>query len=97
MEDEMLELLGLVASGTAAAVGYLRSRDFVARRLRYVDAIQTPAAPFVAGAAAAAVAMPVVWVVPLIGGGTALLFGAAVGLGTRVGIRRIRKALPAAF
>jgi hypothetical protein len=93
----MLELLAMLGAAGAAGIGYVRSRSFVARRLRYVDAIQTPAAPFVAGAAAAAVAMPVVWVVPLIGGGTALLFGAAVGLGTRVGIRRIRKALPAAF
>jgi hypothetical protein len=91
----MLELLGLIAASTAAVAGYIRSRDFVALRLRYVDAVRSPVAPVVAGAAAAAVAMPVVWVVPIIGGGTAVLFGAAVGFGTRAGVRRISRALSA--
>jgi hypothetical protein len=89
----MLELIGLVAAVGAAGAGYVRSRSFVARRLRYVDAVQAPAAPFIAGAAAAVIATPIVWVVPLIGGGTALLFGMAVGAGTRAGVRRIRSSL----
>jgi hypothetical protein len=93
MEVLMLELLGLIAASTAAVAGYTRSRQFVVQRLRYVDAVRSPVAPVVAGAAAAAVAMPIVWVVPLIGGGTALLFGAAVGLGTRAGVNRISRAL----
>jgi hypothetical protein len=89
----MLELLTLIAAGSAAGVGYVRSRSFVARRLRYVDAVQSPAAPIVAAVAATVVAAPVVWVVPLVGAGTAILFGAAVGAGTRAGVRRIRRAL----
>ena len=86
----MLELL--IAAG-AAGVGYVRSRAFVANRLRYVDAVRSPAAPFVAAAAATAIAAPVVWVLPLLGAGTALAFGAAVGIGTRAGVRRIRRFL----
>jgi hypothetical protein len=86
----MFELISLAAAAGSAAFGYMRSRSFVARRLRYVDAVQSPAAPLVAGVAAAAIAMPVVWVLPLVGGGTALLFGAGVGAGTRAGVRRIR-------
>ncbi|HSJ07134.1 MAG TPA: hypothetical protein VK936_10545 [Longimicrobiales bacterium] len=86
----MLELFATIA---AAGVGYVRSRSFVARRLRYVDAVQSPAAPLIAGAAAAVVAAPVVWILPVIGTGTALLFGAAVGVGTRAGIRQIRRGL----
>jgi hypothetical protein len=93
MEVVMLELLGLIAAGGAAAVGYTRSRDFVTRRLRFVDAVRSPAAPLVAGTAAAAVAMPLVWVLPIIGGGTALLFGVSVGFGTRAGVRRLRTML----
>lgn len=89
----MLELMGLIAAGVAAAAGYTRSRDFVAQRMRFVDAVQKPSTPFLAGAAATAVALPVVWVIPVVGGGTALLFGAAVGAGTRAGVRRIRRSL----
>jgi hypothetical protein len=89
-EKAMLELL--VAAGAAGA-GYFRSRGFVTRRLRYVDAVRSPAAPFVAAAAATAIAAPVVWVLPIIGAGTALAFGAAVGIGTRAGAQRIRRAL----
>jgi hypothetical protein len=89
----MLELVGIVAAAGAGAVGYVRSRSFVARRLRYVDAVQSPTAPLVAGVAAAALAAPVVWVLPLVGGGTALLFGAGVGAGTRAGVRAIRRVL----
>jgi hypothetical protein len=89
----MFELIGLVVAVGAAGVGYIRSRSFVAQRLRYVDAVQTPVAPIVAGAAAAIIAAPVVWVVPVIGTGTALLFGVAVGAGTRAGVRRIRRTL----
>jgi hypothetical protein len=89
----MLELLGLVAAGGAAAVGYARTRRFVADRLRYVDAVQKPSAPLIAGTVAAVAAAPVVWVVPVIGGGTAILFGIAVGAGVRAGVNRIRRSL----
>ena len=81
----MIELL--VAAG-AAGVGFVRSRGFVGDRLRYVDAVRTPAAPVVAGVAATVVAAAVVSVVPFIGAVTAVAFGAAVGLGTRAGVRR---------
>lgn len=89
----MIELIALAAAGTASAFGYIRSRSFVARRLRYVDAIQSPAVPVIAGVAAAVVAAPVVWALPIVGGGTALLFGAGVGAGTRAGVRAIRRAI----
>lgn len=35
----MLELIGLLAAAGASGVGYLRTRDFVVRRLRYVDTV----------------------------------------------------------
>jgi hypothetical protein len=80
----------LLAVGAAGVFGYVKSRDFVQARLRYVDAVQRPSAPLIAGTAAAVIALPVVAVVPLIGVGTALLFGTAVGLGTRSGAHRVR-------
>ena len=88
----MLELIGLLAAGTAAGFGYVKSRAFVSERLRYVDAAHKPAAPVIAGVAATALATPIVWALPLIGAGTALAFGAAVGLGTRAGARETEPA-----
>ena len=84
-------LIGMGAAAGAAGFGYLRSKSFVARRLRYVDAVQSPAAPFVAGAAATALATPVVWVLPIVGAGTAIVFGIATAAGTRAGVKQIRR------
>jgi hypothetical protein len=47
------------------------------------------------GVAATAVAAPVVWLLPLVGGGTALLFGGGVAMGVAAGARDIRKRLGA--
>jgi hypothetical protein len=84
----MIELIAIVVAGGA---GYVKSRDFVRRRLRYVDGIQKPGAPLIAAGVATAVALPVVAILPVVAGGAALLFGAAVGLGTRAGARQIRR------
>ena len=90
----MLELIGLLATGAAAAGGYIKSRQFVRRRLGYVDAVHRASAPVIAGTAAAVLAAPVAWVVPLIGTGTAVLFGVGVGAGVAAGARESRKRLP---
>jgi hypothetical protein len=97
MIETIAGLMGIAAAGTAAGVGYLRSRSFVSRRLRYVDAVRSPAAPVVAAAAATAVAAPIVWALPIVGAGTALAFGVAVGMGTRAGVRQIRRFLSPGF
>lgn len=89
----MFELIGLIATGAATAGGYIQSRGFVRRRLKYVDLVQRAGAPVLAGAAAAVVAAPVVAILPLVGTGTALLFGAGVGAGVAAGARDIRRRL----
>jgi len=89
MFDLITAMIGLTAAVTASAFGYIRARTFVTRRLRYVDAVRSPAAPFVAGAAATAIAAPVVWVLPIIGAGTAIAFGVATAIGTHAGVREI--------
>ena len=87
-------MLGLIALGaTIAAVvfGYFTSRRFVRDRLRFVDAVvQGRWAPFAAGALAALVATPVVALLPIVGTGTALLFGASVGVGVAHGAKDAR-------
>ncbi|MBA2670529.1 MAG: hypothetical protein H0U67_09175, partial [Gemmatimonadetes bacterium] len=49
----------------------------------------------IAGIGAAILATPLAWALPLIGSGTALLFGAGIGAGVAAGRRGIRQRLPA--
>jgi hypothetical protein len=87
----MIELLVFGAAAGGIGAGYARLRRFVRERLRFVDAVQRPVAPVVAGAIGVVAAAPVVWLLPVLGGGTALLFGAGVGLAVRHGARDIRR------
>ena len=89
----MFELIGLAATAASAIVGYVGARRFVEDRLRYVDRIHGWGMPWMAGIAAAAVAAPIVWVLPLVGGVTAIVFGVAVGAGVATGARHVRRAL----
>ena len=87
-------MLGMLTIGAVAIVSYFQARGWVRRRLRFVDAVQNPLAPIIAGTVAAAIAGPVVWLLPFVGLGTALLFGGGVGLGVLHGARDIRRLPP---
>ena len=87
----MLEFIGFAATAALTAIGYYQARHYVQQRLQYVDAIHGLRAPLIAGAAAFVVALPVVALVPLIGTGTAILFGLGVGAGVAAGARIIRR------
>jgi len=89
-------LVGLAAATAAAVFGYSRSRRFVIDRMRYVDIVNHPAAPVVAAVGAAAIAAPVVAILPIVGLGTALSFGVSVGVGVAAGRSDIRRSLPPA-
>ena len=89
----MLGILGLLVAAAALIGGYRLARQFVRRRLGYVDAVQTTRAPLLAGVAAMALAAPLVWVLPIVGSGTALLFGLGVGAGVAAGAKDIRRRL----
>jgi hypothetical protein len=82
----MLELLLTLAAG---AIGFIAARNFVRRRLRFVDAVQSPFAPVLAGGVAALIAWPAV-LLPLVTLTTAIVFGVGIGLGTASGARAIR-------
>ncbi len=82
-------LLYLIVSIAAAVAGFYIARTFVRRRLRFVDAIYSPAAPFIAGAVAAVIAWPAA-LLPLVTGGTAAVFGIGAGLGTASGVKALR-------
>jgi hypothetical protein len=82
----MIQLLIALA---AAGVGYLLARNFVRRRLRFVDAVQSPFTPIMAGVLAALVFWPLS-LLPFVSLSTAILFGIGTALGTASGARAIR-------
>lgn len=90
----MFFILGIIISVAVAIAGYASARNFVTRRLRYVDAVQTAIAPVVAGLVAGVVALPLVAILPLVGVGTAVTFGLSVGTGVAAGAREVRRSLP---
>lgn len=90
----MIELLATIGAVVVSAFAFVQSRQYVQRRLQFVDAVQSPAAPVIAGGLALAVATPIVWIVPFVGMGSALMFAAAVGFGVARGARDVRKRLP---
>jgi hypothetical protein len=82
----MPQLLIALAAGIA---GFILARNFVRRRLRFVDSVHSPIAPLIAGCVAALVAWPTV-LLPMVTLSTALLFGIGTGLGTASGARAVR-------
>ena len=82
-------LLAAGISVGAGMIGYWQARKFVTSKLRFVDAVHGLGAPVIAGLVAALVAAPFT-LLPFIGAGTALLFGASVALGVRAGAQEIR-------
>jgi hypothetical protein len=86
-----MELIGFVVAWAAAFVGYTKARVFVRHKLRYVDAVQRPTAPWKAGLVAALVATPIAWALPFVTGAAAILFGTAVGFGVAAGRRDLRR------
>lgn len=77
-------LLWLAVSAASLIGGFVVTRDFVRRKLRFVDAVQRPSAPLIAGAAAAVVALPVT-LLPIVTVGTVVAFGIGVAGGVASG------------
>ncbi|MFQ6045946.1 MAG: hypothetical protein ACE5PT_06250 [Gemmatimonadales bacterium] len=86
-----MELLWLLATGGVSLFGYWKTRQFVRRRLRFVDAVERPGAPLVAGTVAALAAAPIAWLLPVIGITTAVVFGAGVGIGVHHGAKDVKR------
>ncbi len=77
-------MLGLIVTAAALVGGFVVARDFVRRRLRFVDAVKRPSAPLIAGAAAAVVVLPVA-LLPIVSVWTAAAFGIGVAGGVASG------------
>jgi hypothetical protein len=70
--------------------GFVFAKNFVRQRLRFVDGIRSPIAPWLAGLGAAVIAWPMA-LLPLITTVTTVLFGVATGLGTASGVKALKR------
>ena len=83
----LLLLLSAAIATTVGFIGYVKARDFVARRLRFVDSAQNRSLPILAGIGATVLGLLLVPFIPFVGGGTALALGIGVGTGPLRGPR----------
>lgn len=83
-------LIALLVTVAAGIGGYLIARNFVRRRLRFVDGVHSPIFPVVAGLLAAVVALPVA-LLPIVTLGTSAIFGIGAGVGTASGVKALRR------
>ena len=86
----MYATLALLITFGAGFFGHWAAKRFVGTRLRFVDAIRSPWAPWIVGIASAVVASPLA-LLPLFGSITAVAFGVGAGLGTASGVRAIAR------
>ena len=91
MLSGLFNLIGLAVSVAAGLFAFGLAREYVRQRLRFVDAVRHPMAPWAVAIGAMLVAAPIVWILPIVGGGTALIFGAASGLGTASGVKALKR------
>ncbi len=82
--------LGFTATVIAGIASFTIAREFVRSRLRFVDAIRHPMAPWLAGAAVILIGIPIAGLLPLITATTATVAGVAAGLGTASGVKALR-------
>lgn len=84
----MLITLGIFVAAVVA--GFALASSFVRRRLRFVDAVYSPAAPWLAGLAVAVIAWPIA-ILPIVTTTATTLFGLGAGLGTASGVKALRR------
>jgi hypothetical protein len=83
-------VLGVAITAGVTLFGYWQARQFTQNKLRFVDGVHRAFVPVLVGVAAA-----LTWLLPLVGTGTALLFGGGVAMGVAAGARDIRKRIGA--
>jgi hypothetical protein len=82
----LLQLGLALVTGIAA---FSLTREFVRRRLRFVDAVRHPAVPWVVGGTVILLAAPIAAILPLVTIMTAAVAGLATGMGTASGVKAI--------
>ena len=91
----MFAAIGGFLSLLIAAAGGLfmfgLAREYVRNRLRFVDAVRNPIAPWLAGFAVLLVMSPIAMLLPLVTGFTSMVVGLATGLGTASGVKALKR------
>ena len=82
-------LIAFAIAFIAATLSFREARSFVRKRLRFVDSVQSPMAPILAGVGAtfAVALVAMIPVIPFISFGTALSVGVATGMGVAAGAK----------
>lgn len=87
----MFDLLYFVVSAAAGIFAFGLAREFVRQRLRFVDAVRHPLAPWIAGLGVLLIAQPIAFLLPLVTATTAAVAGVAAGLGTASGVKALKR------
>ncbi|MES2124490.1 MAG: hypothetical protein V4503_07345 [Gemmatimonadota bacterium] len=86
-----LNLVSLLITAAAGLFMFGLAREFVRNKLRFVDAVRSPLAPWMAGFVVLLVASPIAALLPLVTGFTAAIAGLATGLGTASGVKALKR------
>jgi UDP-N-acetylmuramyl pentapeptide phosphotransferase/UDP-N-acetylglucosamine-1-phosphate transferase len=86
----LFNTIAFIAAAVSAIFGYNVAKRFVRDRLRYVDGAHKATTPIIAGIGAYLVAMVAVALLPIVGIGTAIVFGLSVAFGTAAGSREVK-------
>jgi hypothetical protein len=96
--SSLFTLIGLLVTVTATLLAFGIAREYVRNRLRFVDGVRHPIAPWIVALFATVVLTPIValiHIVPIIGSlvgfGTALFVGVGTGLGTASGVKALKR------
>jgi hypothetical protein len=84
-------LLSLIVSAAAGLFMFGLAREFVRNKLRFVDAVKSPIAPWIAGFGVLMVMSPIAAILPIVTGFTAAIAGLATGLGTASGVKALKR------
>jgi hypothetical protein len=90
MIGTVIGLITLAATIVLGIGGYLFAKDFVRRKLRFVDAVRSPLAPIAAGIVAFLVLWPLSWL-PIISVTPAVVFAFGCAFGTASGVKALRR------
>ncbi len=86
----MSVFISLIAIAAIGIVSFTLARNYVKRRLRFVDAIYSPLAPVVAAVIGGLLTWPLA-ILPFITTGMAAIFGIGSGLGTASAVKALKR------
>lgn len=91
MFEGVWSFLGFAVTLVAGIGAFTLSREFVRRRLRFVDAVKHPAVPWIVGGGVLLLASPIAALLPLVTVTTAAVAGVATGFGTASGVKALKR------